>query len=199
MDWTYKHFTQEAVFGALRESVLEAARAVVAESFGPVEDSPDGFVARGRSGWHSATATFRIEPAQNGTKVAIELLVARATLRGFMLVDIGGFYDGQLRRWLSDIGRQLGQPPVFMSRPSVQHGCLTGCVDYLVVGTGLAFLAMPLDRLVLLPPSMPLPGPAMLVASSIGLLAGIVAFLYALYPEASIWNGVRERLKTRRN
>ena len=34
MDWQYKHFTQEAVFSASRESLLEAARAVVAESFG---------------------------------------------------------------------------------------------------------------------------------------------------------------------
>ena len=199
MDLQFKHFTQEAVYSASRDSLLEAARAVVAESFGPAEDTPEGFTAHGRSGWHSATAKFRAEPAPEGTKLAVELQVSRATMRGYMLADVGGYYDGQLRRWLTGIGRRLGQPPVSMSRPSVGHGCLAGCLVYLVLGTALVFLAAPLDRLVLLPRSMPLPGPAMLLASVIAFLAGIVTFLYVRFPEAPIWNGVRERLPGRRN
>ena len=198
MDWQFKHFTQEAVFSAARDSVLEAARTVVAESFGQVDNTPDGFVAHGHSAWHGATATVRIEPAADGTKVAVELMVARAGGRGFMLVDVGGYYDGELRRWLTGIARQLGQPPISMSQPSVQHGCLAGCVVYLLVGTGLAILAIPLDRWVILQPSSPLPGPAMLAASSIGFWAGVVAFLYVRYPEASIWKAVRERLHSLR-
>jgi len=191
MDWHYKHFTQEAVFSAERESVLEAARAVMAESLGPVEDTADGFVAQGRSGWHAATATGRIEPAPDGTRIVIELKVVRAAGRGFMLVDAGGYYDIQLRRWLSRIAARLGQPPVSRSQPPLQQGCLAGCVVYVVVGAGLAFLAIPLDRLVFLPPSSPLPGPAMLAASSIGFFAGVAAFLYVRYPDASIWSAVR--------
>jgi hypothetical protein len=120
-------------------------------------------------------------------------------MRGFMLADVGGYYDGQLRRWLAGIGRRLGQPPLSMSRPSVGHGCLAGCLVYLVLGTALVLLAAPIDRLVLLPRSMPLPGPAMLLASVMAFLAGIVAFLYVRFPEASIWNGVRERLPGRRS
>src|SRR5436190_3425679 len=132
MDWHNKHFTQEAVYSASRGTVLEAARAVVADSFGAAEDTPEGFTARGRSGWHAAMAKFRVEPAAEGTKVVVELLVARAAMRGFMLADVGGFYDGQIRKWLSGIGQRLGQPPVSISRPSVGHGCLAGCLVYLL-------------------------------------------------------------------
>jgi hypothetical protein len=137
MDWQSKHFTQEAVFSASRDSVLEAARAVIAASLGPAENTADGIVAHGRSGWHAATATFRIAPTPDGTKVVVELLVARANMRGFMLVDAGGYYDIQIRRWLSGIAQRLGQPPVSMSQPSAQQGCLAGCVVYLLVGTVL--------------------------------------------------------------
>ena len=194
MDWQSQHFTQEAVFSTSPESVLEAARAVVAESLGQVDDTPDGIVAHGRSGGHAVTATFRIQQAQDGTKVTVELLVARAGGRGFMLFDVGGYYDIQLRKWLSAIAQTLGQPPISRSQPPIQQGCLAGCVVYLFVGAGLAILAIPLDRWVLLQPSSPLPGPAMLMASMFGFLAGVVAFLYVRYPEASIWSGVRERL-----
>jgi hypothetical protein len=194
MDWQFKHFNQEAVYSASRDSLLEAARAVIGESFGAVEDTPEGFTARGRSGWHAATAKFRIEPAADGTRLAVELLVKRSGLRSYMLVDIGGYYNGVARRWLTDIGRRLGQAPVSISRPSLQHGCLTGCVVYLVAGTVLSVLAIPLDRWVLLPRSSPLPGPAMMLASVVGFAAGIAAFFYALNPEAPIWSGVRGRL-----
>ncbi len=196
MDWQSEHFKQEAVFSASRESVLEAARAVVAESLGQVENIADGFVAHGRSAGHAVTATFRIEAARDGTQVVVELLVARAGGRYFMLFDVGGYYNGQLRRWLSGIARHLGQAPLSMSQPSVGHGCLSGCVVYLLVGAGLTVCAMPLDRWVFLQRSSPLPGPAMLTASTIGFFAGVIAFLYVRYPEASLWNVVRERLQS---
>jgi hypothetical protein len=116
-----------------------------------------------------------------------------------MLADVGGFYDGHIRHWLTDIGHKLGQAPVSISRPSVGHGCLAGCVVYLVLGMALVVCAAPLDRLILLPRSVPLPGPAMLLASMIGFAAGIATFLYVRYPEAPIWKDVRERLPNHRS
>ena len=90
MDWKYKHFTQEAVFQAEREPVVEAARAFAAEALAgwKISDTADGFEARGRSAGHETTAKVQIEPAPGGTKVAVTLLVERASALGFMLVDI---------------------------------------------------------------------------------------------------------------
>ncbi len=193
MDWKYKHFNQEAVFKSSRESVLEAARTVVAEALPQIENTPDGFVARGHSAWHAATATFRIEPTPDGAKIAVELLVGRAGGRGFMLVDIGGYYDSQIRKWLLGVSRHLGQQPISMTKPSLNQGCLTGCVVYLIAGAGLALLAMPLDRVAFPQSSSAILGPFMVTASLIGFLAGVVAFLYVMYPEASIWSSIRER------
>jgi hypothetical protein len=116
-----------------------------------------------------------------------------------MLADVGGYYDIQLRRWLSGIAGRLGQAPLSRTQPPLKQGCLAGCVVYLLVGTVLAILAIPVDRLVLLPPASPLPGPAMLAASPIGLLAGVVVFLYVRNPDAAIWKAVRERLSGRPN
>ncbi len=96
MDWKYKHFNQEAVFNASVQSVLEAARSVAAESLEVIHDTTDGFVARGRSTWHTAIATFRITPDPDGTQVAVEMLVERAATRSYILVDIGGYYNGQI-------------------------------------------------------------------------------------------------------
>jgi hypothetical protein len=87
-----------------------------------------------------------------------------------------------LHRWLTRIGRQLGQPALARSQPPLQQSCLVGCAVYLVAGTGLALLALPLDRLVLLPRGSPLPGPATLAASGLGLLAGLAAFFYGRFP-----------------
>jgi hypothetical protein len=108
MDWKYKHFNQAAIFTASRESVLEAARVVVAESLGGIADTTDGFVARGHSAWHAAIATFRITPAPSGTQVAVELLVERSALRSYMLFDVGGYYNGQIDKWFSGIAERLG-------------------------------------------------------------------------------------------
>jgi hypothetical protein len=105
MDWKNKHFKLEAVFPAPRDMVLAAARAFAAESLAAwqIADTPDGFEARGSSFFHAATAKFRIEPASGGTNAAVELLVERASPLGFMLFDIGGYYDAQLRKWFDGI------------------------------------------------------------------------------------------------
>ena len=104
MDWKDKHFHQEMVFQAPRETVLEAARAFAGESLGwQIADTADGFEARGYSAAHQATARFRIAPASRGTKVQVELLVERASPLGFMLFDVGGYYNRQIRKWLEGI------------------------------------------------------------------------------------------------
>ncbi len=196
MDWKYIHFHQQAVFTAARQSILDAARPVMAESLGLIEETDEGFSVRGRSAWHNAIANFRISEISEGTQVAVELIVERVGgWRDYMLVDIGGYYDGQIRRWLADIGRQLGQQPVSMSRPSAGHGCLVGCLVYLFVGAGLAFCAIPLDRaLFQQTPSSNL-GPFTILASILGLSAGLIAFLAVRYPEAPVWKAIRERLR----
>jgi hypothetical protein len=111
MDWRNKRFAREAVFQAQRELVLNAARSFAAESLvgWEVTDTADGFEARGDNGSHAATAKFRIEPAASGTKVAVTLMVERAGPLGFMLFDVGGYYDGQIRKWLEGVGWHLRQ------------------------------------------------------------------------------------------
>lgn len=111
MGWKNKHFDREAVFQEQPRLVFEAARSFAAESLAGwrITDTADGFEARGNSASHSATAKFRVEPTPSGTKVAVTLLVERAGLLGFMLYDIGGYYDGQIRKWLEGIQRRLHQ------------------------------------------------------------------------------------------
>lgn len=102
MDWKYKHFTQEADFQAEPEIVLEAVRAFAKDWLGDwkVAETSDGIEAHGYSGLHLATAVFHISPTARGSKVKVEMQVQRASGRGFMLVDIGGFYKGKISNWL---------------------------------------------------------------------------------------------------
>ena len=205
MDWKYKHFTQEAIFKASHESVLEAARAVVVETLGGITDNPDGFVARGFGAWHAEIATFRITPAPDGTKVAVELLAERAAMRGYMLVDIGGYYNGQIDKWFSSISQRLGgaHEQILVSKTTsnskVRQGCLTGCLVYLIVGACLAIFAFPLDRALFLQSFGPIQGPISIVVSVIGFIAGIMAFLYVMYPDAPASKFIRRRLQRTHN
>ncbi len=104
MDWKYKHFHQERIFPAPRDLVFEAARTFMAESLGwQITDTSDGFTeeftAEGYSFSHHAIGNLRIQsaPTGRGTKVAVELLVERASSRGFMLFDVGGYYNLNVR------------------------------------------------------------------------------------------------------
>jgi len=71
MDWKYKHFNSERNFQTPRYETLEAARSFM-ESLGwQIEDTADGFVARGYSFSHGATARFRIgRPAETAAGFA---------------------------------------------------------------------------------------------------------------------------------
>jgi len=205
MDWKYKHFNQEATFKASRESVLEAARSVMAESLGGIEDTADGLVARGYGAWHSAIATIRITSIPDGTLVSVELLVERAAGRGYMLFDVGGYYNGQIDKWFSGISRHLGgaQEQILIRKTTsnlrVRQGCLAGCLVYIVTGACLTMLAIPFDHALFPQSSGPVSGPLGVLASSLGLLAGVAAFLYARYPDAPAAKSIRERLQGNRD
>jgi hypothetical protein len=205
MDWKYKHFNQEAIFKAMPESVLEAARASVAESLGGIEDTPDGFVGRGYGAWHAEIATFHITPASDGTRLAVELLVERAAMREYMLVDIGGYYNGQIDKWFSSITRRLaGAPEQILvdkttSNSKVRQGCFAGCLVYLIVGACLALAAIPLDRALFPQSTGASMGPVSALATALGLLAGVAAFLYVMYPDAPATKFIRDRLQKIRN
>jgi hypothetical protein len=201
MDWKYKHFNHEAIFKASQESVLDAARAVVAESLGGTWDTTDGFAARGYGAWHPEIATFHITSTPDGIKVAVELLVERAAMRGYMLVDIGGYYNQQIDKWFSGISQRLGraQEQILVSKSTstlkVQKGCLTGCLVYLIVGACLGLFALPLDHVLFPQFSGPILGPISIVAVVIGFIAGISTLLYVIYPNASASKFIRERLQ----
>jgi len=205
LDWKYKHFNQEAVFKASPENVLEAARAIVTESLEGIENTTDGFIARGYSAWHAAIATFRIMSAPEGTKVAVELLVERAAMRGYMLVDIGSYYNGQIDKWFSRISQRLGETPeqILVSKTTsnlrIRRGCLMGCLVYLVAGTCLTILAIPLDHALFRGSSGSTLGPFGVVASAFGLLAAVAALLYVMNPDAPASKFIRERLHRKQN
>ncbi len=201
MDWKYKHFNQEATFKALPESVLQAARASLAEALGDIEDTPDGFVARGYGAWHAEIATLRVTPLPEGTKLAVELRVERAAMRGYMLFDIGGYYNGQIDKWFSSITRRLAgaDEQVLVNKTTtsskVPRGLLAGCLVNLIVGACLVIIAIPLDRALFPQASAASQGPFSVVASILGLLAGVAVFLYVVYPDAPAARFIRKHLQ----
>jgi hypothetical protein len=157
MDWKYKHFHQERFFPAARDDVTEAARAFMGESLGwKVTDTPDGFTAQGSSFSHGAIANLRIQSAaggassESGTRVAVELLVERAGWRGFMLFDVGGYYNIQIRKWLDGVQWSLHQKltgthdestnPLVLAQNKPAACIFNGCLVFIVVTFALYFL-----------------------------------------------------------
>ena len=109
MDWENKHFKQESVFAAPVDSMREAARRFANTTIPDwsFQETPDGFTAIGRSGFHHAEAHVRFTSIDKGTAVAIELLVRRSSGFGYMLVDIGGYYEGLIRKWIWALWRDV--------------------------------------------------------------------------------------------
>jgi hypothetical protein len=206
MDWKNKHFSHEATYSAAAESVLRAARETISDALGGMEDTPDGLTAHGQLAWHTAKADARIVPVAGGTKLTIDLLVSRSAVwgRGFMLADVGSYYTRQIDKWFNQISERLGaaNEGVLLSKTTanlkVQTGCFAGCLVYLLVGACLGILAIPLDRSLFSQPPGQVVGPFGAVASGIGLVAGVVAFLYFMYPEAPASKAIRVRLRRAR-
>jgi len=157
MDWKYKHFHQERVFPAPRDLVTEAARTFMADSLGwQITNTTEGFTAEGYSFSHRASANLRIQTAagpassESGTKVAIELLVERSGWRGFMLFDVGGYYNIQIRKWLDGIQWSIHQKltgtrdestnPLVLAQNKPAAYIFNGCLVFIVVMFALYFL-----------------------------------------------------------
>jgi len=148
MDWKYKHFYQERVLPDSRELILETARTFMAESLGwQITDTSNGFRAEGDSFAHHAIGNFRIQSEAGGTKVAVELLVERRSLLGFMLFDVGGYYNIQIRKWLDSIQWQSHQKltdghdetpnPLVLAAKKPSAYIFNGCLVIIVVGFAL--------------------------------------------------------------
>jgi hypothetical protein len=159
MDWKYKHFHQERVFPAPRDVVFEAARAFMGESLGwQVTNTPDGFTAEGYSFTHRAIANLHIQSAAEGTKVAVELLVERAGWRGYMLFDVGGYYNIQIRKWLDGIQWPLHQKlsgsqdestnPLVLAEKKPAAYIFNGCLVFIVVTFALYFVVTFIEAVV---------------------------------------------------
>ena len=157
MDWKYKHFHQERVFPAPRNLVTEAARKFIADSLGwQITNTTEGFTAEGYSFSHRAIANLRIQTAagpassESGTKVSIELLVERSGWRGFMLFDVGGYYNIQIRKWLDGIQWSIHQKltgtrdestnPLVLAQNKPAAYIFNGCLVFIVVMFVLYFL-----------------------------------------------------------
>jgi hypothetical protein len=150
MDWKYKHFHQERVYPVARDLVFEAARTFIAESLGwRITETPDGFTAEGDSFAHQAIGNFRIQSAEGGTRVVVELLVKRASSLGFMLFDVGGYYNIQIRKWLDGVqwaihrklpdGKDETPNPLVLAANKPAAYIFNGCLVFIVVTFALYF------------------------------------------------------------
>jgi len=159
MDWKYKHFHQQRLFAGLRAEVFEAARVVMTDSLGwTVSETPDGFTAQGFSFGHAGIANFHFRSQGDGTAVDVELLVERAGLTGFMLFDVGGYYNTQIRKWLDAIQVSVrqnvaGQPapttaPILQPPNKGAARVFHGCLLLIAVGIGLYFLITLIEAII---------------------------------------------------
>lgn len=148
MDWKYKHFHQERVFAGEPDVVREAARSFMAQSLGwQIKESADGFTAEGYSFSHRAIANVRFQTVRAGTTLAVDLLVERAGATGFMLFDVGGYYNIQIRKWLDGIqwsvhqGLVVGEKQSAISPPPSSNKT-TACLFNGCLGLSLAMFAL---------------------------------------------------------
>ncbi len=197
MDWKYKHFHQARVFAAPRDPLLEAARAFMRESLGwRVADTSDGFTAEGYSFSHRAIAHLHIQSAAGGTSVALELLVQRAGSTGFMLFDVGGYYNIQIRKWLDGIQWSIHQRltgahdeslnPLVLAENKPAARIFNGCLVFIVVTFALYFLVTFISAVVgLLTGHLFLLGRGSLIVH--GIWARIVSALILLFGAFLAW------------
>jgi hypothetical protein len=197
MDWKHKHFHQERIFPKTRDLVTEAARTFVAESLGwRVTNTADGFTAQGYSFSHGAIAHFHFQSAADGTKVSVELLVERAGWRGFMLFDVGGYYNIQIRKWLDGIQWSLHQNlngshdestnPLVLAEKKPAAYIFNGCLAFIVVTFALYVLVTIITAVVgLLTGNLFLLGRGSLVIH--GIWARVLSTLILLFGAFVVW------------
>jgi len=151
MDFKYKHFHQQRVFSGSREEVFERARAVFMESVGwaVANETSEGFTASGTSFGHAGIANIHIRPTGGGTSVDVELRMERAGFSGFMLFDVGGYYNIQIRKWLDaiqaslhqqEMGQALPNAPPLQPRNKITACAFNGCLALIIISFGIYFL-----------------------------------------------------------
>jgi hypothetical protein len=150
MDWKYKHFHQETAVRAPRDVVFEAARKYLADTLGwKITETAEGLAGEGRSALHRAIVNFQFNPAGNDTKVILDLQVERAGVSGFMLWDVGGYYNIQIRKWFEGIQwlahQQLAGAETQIAPPvptTNKYGAcaFNGCIVFIVAMFGLWFV-----------------------------------------------------------
>ncbi len=192
MDWKYKYFRQEAVFNAPVQEVLEAARSVFAKTFSDVQETSEGFTAQGFSGWRPANVTVQVASAVAGTQVTVEMKVNRLSSLGFMLWDVGGYFNGRIDNWFRAIAERLGGPDQhrLVSKTTtgnaIQRGCLAGCLLWVFAAACLGVGGIALDRALFPQLSGSSQGPFSIAGSLVAFGLGILAFFYVAYPEGSV-------------
>lgn len=148
MDFKHKHFHQQRLYPAPREEVFDAARAVMTESVGWMitKETSEGFTAEGSSFGHAGIANLRFGSGGSATTANVELLVERAGFSGFMLFDVGGYYNIQIRKWLDAIQASLHQQatgqapptPAPLQPPNKSAACIFhGCLLLIAIAFGL--------------------------------------------------------------
>ncbi len=204
MDWKYKHFHQERVFPAPRDVVTEAARTFMAESLGwKITDTSEGFTAEGYSFSHKAIAHLKFQSAEVGTRVAVDLLVERAAWRGYMLFDVGGYFNTQIRKWLDGIQWSLHQKltgthdestnPLVLAENKPAAYIFNGCLMFIVVMFALYFLVTFICAVVgLITGNLYLWGRGGTLVIH-GTLARIVSALILLFGAFVVWKVKRKR------
>src|SRR6266566_5606823 len=210
MDWKYKHFHQDRVFPAPRDVVTEAARTFMAESLGwKIKDTSEGFTAEGYSFSHKSIAHLQIQTAaagpsaESGTRVAVDLLVERAAWRGYMLFDVGGYYNIQIRKWLDGIQWSLHQKltgthdestnPLVLAANKPAAYIFNGCLMFIVVMFALYFLVTFICAVVgLITGNLYLWGRGGTLVIH-GTLARIVSALILLFGAFVVWKVKRKR------
>jgi len=131
--------------------VRDRARAYVAEMLGwKITDTVHGFTAEGSSFAHRSIADFRFESSGEGTRAVVDLKVERAGGAGFMLFDVGGYYNIQIRKWLDGLQAGIHQTltgsqeqtlvPPPPARSKVGACLFNGCLGFIVVVFGLWIL-----------------------------------------------------------
>ena len=159
LDWKFKHFRQQRIYAGDRNLVFEAARSYLTNSLGwKVTESANGLNAQGYSFSHAAQASLKIETTGDGNRMTVDLAVERAGPTGFMLFDVGGYYNIQIRKWLDGIQWAIHQQlSTASSEQRIPHvpthnrfsACLfNGLLGFIAISFGLYFLIQFISALV---------------------------------------------------
>ncbi|HEY8204987.1 MAG TPA: hypothetical protein VIF81_09695 [Pyrinomonadaceae bacterium] len=137
--------------------------------------------------------------------MTLELLVERAGVSGFMLFDVGGYYNIQIRKWLDGIQWHIHQnftsgqpqsPTPPMPQSNKGAACLfNGCLGFIVVMFGLSFIVALICAVVgLITGHLYLLGRGGTLVIE-GILARIVSALILLVGVWIVWRLKKQRFK----